>query len=404
MFPKDFLWGAATSSHQVEGNNIHNDWWAWEKAGKVPVPSGEACWHYERFKQDFHLASDLYHNAHRFSIEWSRIEPQEGCFDPEAIQHYRDVIQSLRSKSIEPIVTLHHFTNPQWFAEQGAWLHPKASFLFGRYVERVVDELGGDVRYWITINEPMVLVYYGYLMGLWPPGEKSIRKAWAVVGNLIKAHREAYKKIHEVYPRHAWLPPTVGVAQNLRPFKVCPKTNNVLCRLDVSFRHEIFNIHFLKQTQDQLDFVGVNYYEQEYVSTDRALGYWPWGGNCNQKHGHATHVNTLGWGSFPEGLFEVIRWLGELNKPILITECGTAETTDARRWQFIQEHLAQVQRAVDAGSEVIGFLYWSLLDNFEWHHGYGPRFGLIEVDYETGRRAVRPSAKRFAEVIQKGSI
>lgn len=404
MFPKDFLWGAATSSHQVEGNNIHNDWWAWEKGGRVPVSSGEACRHYERFEEDFQLAGDLSHNAHRFSVEWSRIEPREGYFDPDAIRHYRFVIQSLRNKSIEPVVTLHHFTNPQWFAEKGGWLNPQASSFFCRYVERVVEVLGADVHYWITINEPMVLVYHGYVMGLWPPGEKSIRRAWTVVQNLMKAHRDAYKKIHEIYPRHAWLPPAVGVASNLRPFNVCPRTNHMLCRLGVSLRHEVFNIHFLKQAQDWLDFVGVNYYEREYVSTDRALGYWPWGGNCNQKHGHAAHVNTLGWGSFPEGLCEVIGWLGELGKPILITECGTAETTDERRRQFIQEHLAQVQRALDGGSMVIGFLYWSLLDNFEWHHGFGPCFGLIEMDYTTFKRTIRPSGRYLAEVIQRGSV
>lgn len=398
------MWGSAASSHQVEGRNTNNDWWLWEKEGRTQEPSGEAVRHFEFFDQDFQLARDLHHNAHRFSIEWSRIEPQEGRFDDAAVEHYRQVVRSLREKSIEPIVTLHHFTNPKWFAERGGWLNTKAPYWFARYAAQMTGALGNDIRWWITINEPMVLVYQAYLTGLWPPGKRSAVLSWKAAKNLIRAHKSAYKTIHDIYRKNKRPLPQVSIAHCLRPFKVCPRTRSVICRLGVFLRHQLFNLCFLREIKDDLDFIGVNYYEREYVSNDRALPYGFWGGKCNQLHGHAGHVNTLGWDSCPEGLYEALHWLKGFRKPIFITENGTCEEDDAFRRQFIQEHLQQVQKALGDGLPIIGYLYWSLLDNFEWHHGFGPRFGLIEVDYTTFKRTVRPSGRYLAEVIQRGSV
>ncbi len=178
----------------------------------------------------------------------------------------------------------------------------------------------------------------------------------------------------------------------------------MICRLGVFLRHQLFNLYFLREIKDCLDFIGANYYEREYVSNDKALPYGFWGGKCNQLHGHVGHVNTLGWDSCPEGFYEVLCWLREFRKPIFITENGTCEDDDAFRQKFIQQHLQQVQRALDQGLPVIGYLYWSLLDNFEWHQGFGPRFGLIDVDYSTFERAVRPSGRYLAEVMQRGRV
>ena len=258
MFPKDFLWGAAASSHQVEGGNVHNDWWQWEEAGRLPSSerSGQAIRHYELFDQDFILAQKLSHNAHRFSLEWSRVEPREGAFDEHAIRHYHQVIDSLVSKNITPIVTLHHFTNPLWFAQKGGWLNPKAVESFARYTRKVIDAYKNKVRYWITINEPAVLAYYGYLLGKWPPGESSLSLALNVLRNCGAAHRRAYQVIHARREDAA-----VGIAHNLRPFKVCPRTPNLFCALNVLARHYLFNRYFLERVKKESDFIGVNYYE-----------------------------------------------------------------------------------------------------------------------------------------------
>ena len=404
MFPERFLWGAATSSHQVEGRNTNNDWWLWEKQGRTKEPSGEAVRHFELFDEDFRLAAALHHNAHRFSIEWSRIEPQEGVFDDQAIHHYREVVQSLRRKSLEPIVTLHHFTNPLWFYEKGGWLHKEAPGWFARYAAKMAEELGKDVVYWITVNEPLVLVYHSYLTGLWPPGKKSAAQSWQVTRNLIQAHKAAYQVIHEVYRRNSWPAIKVSIAKNLRPFQVCPKTNNWMCRLSVYLRHRLFNLYFLEKIREQMDFIGANYYEREIVSNDKALAYGPFGGKCNTAHGHDDHVNILGWGSSPEGLYESLLWLKKYGKPVLIAENGTCEEDDTYRLQFIKTHLEQLERAIGGGVPVIGYLYWSLLDNFEWHHGFGPRFGLIEVDYSNFKRTPRPSARQFGEICKNNRL
>lgn len=400
MFPETFLWGAAASSHQVEGDNANNDWWLWEQKGRVKTPSGEAARHYALFDQDFCLAQRLGHNAHRFSIEWSRVEPEAGRFDQEAIEHYRQVVRSLRDKSIEPVVTLHHFTNPLWFHDRGGWLNPNSRRWFGRYVEKAVAALGDGVRYWVTVNEPVVLVFYGYLTGQWPPGKKSPRQAWQALGNLAAAHKLAHKKIHDTYNEHRLGEPMAGIAKNLRPFEVCPKTPAVFCRAGARLRHYFFNLYFLDKIRDAMDFVGVNYYEREFVSNDRSCPRRLWGGDCRHVHDHAEHLNQMGWASYPEGLAEALGWMKRYRKPVLITENGTAEQDDLWRWRFIAGHLKQVEKAIAKGAPVIGYLYWSLLDNFEWHRGFGPRFGLIEVDDKTFERRVRPSALLLKEVIQ----
>ena len=398
MNPKDFLWGASTSSHQVEGNNQNNDWWFWEAQGKTKEPSGQATRHYELFDSDFELARQLNHNAHRFSIEWSRIEPQEGVFDNDKINHYLQVVQSLREKSIEPIVTLHHFTNPKWFYDSGGWLNPKVDFWFNRYAQKIVSALGNQVHYWVTINEPMVFAYQSYLEGIWPPGEKSIFKTIQVVHNLIKTHKSVYNTIQEIYQKNNWPASMVSFAKNFLVFKPCPRSQNFITKLSVGLRHQLFNCYFLEKVKSHLDFIGVNYYVREFISHDKPFNRW--GGKCNIPHGHVDHVNTLSWDSCPEGIYELLCWLRKFDKPILITENGTCEENDEYRWQFIEGHIQQVKKALAQGIPVIGYLYWSLLDNFEWHHGFGPKFGIIEVDYKTFKRTPRPSALRLSKLMK----
>ncbi len=404
MFPKDFLWGAATSSHQVEGENTQNDWWRWEVQGKTRESSGQACRHYEFFDQDFQFAQELHHNAHRFSLEWSRIEPQEGHFSQEEIQHYQDVLKSLLKYHLTPVVTLHHFTNPLWFFEQGGWLNDKSHFLFGRYVEKVVQALGQDVPYWITINEPEVFTYYGYLLGRWPPGLRSFPQAYRVMFNLLKAHREAYVKIHDIYRMHHWPKPAVSLAKNLMVFKPCPSSRNPLRFLNIFVRNRLFNDFFLEKSLGYLDFIGVNYYARDYVCFNLSQGLGLFGERCNEIHQHGSDRNALGWDSYPEGIYEVLHRIKKFNLPVIITENGTCHGSDDKRWQYVRDHLAYLQKAIDEGIHVMGYLYWSLLDNFEWHLGFGPRFGLIEVDYQTYHRRIRESARRLSEIYKNNRL
>ena len=215
QFPKDFLWGAATAAYQVEGGNIHADWWRWEKkAGKEN--SGLACCHYDLYASDFTLAKDLGHNAHRLSVEWSRIEPEEGEFSQVALQHYVDVILALRARKIEPVVTLHHFTNPDWIADSGGWENKKVVASFLRYSEFVVRALAAHVRYWITVNEPTIYFSHAYIFGVWPPQEKSLWKARIVKNRLAEAHIKTYRLIHKIYKKLNIPKPSVSIAQHMQ--------------------------------------------------------------------------------------------------------------------------------------------------------------------------------------------
>ncbi|MFC1704170.1 glycoside hydrolase family 1 protein [Candidatus Omnitrophota bacterium] len=404
VFPKKFLWGAATSSHQVEGLNTLNDWWDWEEKGNVKERSGKACNHYELFPQDFELAKRLNHNAHRFSIEWSRIEPKDNCWDENALKHYREVVVALKERDLEPIATLHHFTNPLWFFQQGGWLNKKASYYFHRYVGRVIDFLGKDVRYWITINEPVVFAYHSYLMGKWPPGHTSLKSTFRVLSNLATAHRNAYETIHEKYAKQGWLHPLVSIAKNAEVFSPCPAFPWVLNHLPVFLRHQIYNKYFFKKVHGYLDFIGLNYYTREVVRCSLKKADILFGENCNSYHRHCKTLNYMGWSVSPEGLFEILHWLKRYKLPILITENGTCDDDDSRRAHYIKGHLQQIERALQCSIPIFGYLYWSLLDNFEWDNGFGPRFGLIDVDYATFKRTIRQSALEYKDyiVLQKG--
>ena len=422
-FPQVFLWGAATSSHQVEGNNINNDWWAWEQNRPAYTRSDRAADHWNRFEEDFKLAQSLGHNTHRFSIEWSRIEPQEGQWDSAALDHYARVIRSLRSKGMEPIVTLHHFTLPVWLAHQSGWLSEKTPELFARYVEKVTEILGADVHYWMTLNEPGAYTYKGYAVGEWPPEVKSPEIGLQVFKNLLLGHVLAYKKINEVYARRGWQKPMVGVAQSVLIFRAC-SDGSLRDRVAARFRHWMFNHLFVQALvrgqaycvglfsihlpkAHTLDFVGLNYYTREFV---RHNGYgFPGilGKACTttiEQDRHTAKDNFLSWEIYPKGLYTFLKDFSRYKLPLLISENGLATNDDSERSEFIVEHLKAVAQAMQEGAPVIGYLYWSLLDNYEWAEGFVPRFGLIAVDYETQERTVRKSARKLEEIIRSGKL
>ncbi len=421
-FPENFLWGSATSSHQVEGNNVHNDWWDWEVRGLLQERSGMACDHWNLFHKDFRLAGSLHHKAHRFSIEWSRIEPKEGFFDPEALAHYRTVIQALRAEHLEPIVTLHHFTLPIWLAKQGGWASAKTPNLFARYTKKVVEAIGQDVTYWMTINEPEVYVFKSYWLGDWPPGEKSYDKSYLVISHLLKGHVLAYAAIHELSRTLGHKAPLVGIAKHMSIFVPCnPKSWKD--RMATWLRDTAFNHLFIKALiqgrifypglfrirlphMNTLDFIGLNYYTRDFISHKQGFRIPNIFGDACPVHHHPDKgtFNSLNWEIYPEGLYHLVKDLWKYKLPILVSENGICTNDDSQRIQFIRDHLTALSRALREGVNVIGYLYWSLLDNYEWAEGFGPRFGLIEVDYPTQKRIIRPSARFFADICKSGQL
>jgi beta-glucosidase len=402
-FPEDFLWGAATSAYQVEGNNTNSDWWAWEKSLSLKEVSGQACRHYELYAQDFDLARSLNHNAHRLSLEWSRIEPEEGKFSSQELEHYTDVILSLKERNLEPIITLHHFSNPLWFARLGGWQNRKAGAYFLRFVEQVVNKLKDKVRYWVTINEPLVYVYHAYILGSWPPQVKSFLKAGGVQRNLVTAHIHAYRLIHRIYQNNKLEAPYVSIAKNMPAFVPCSPT--LKNRISTYLRKKLFNFNLIDKLVRYhcLDFIGINYYTRTLVEVER----WNFRNLmidvCKNNH-HPLPKNSLGWDIYPQGLYNLLLKLKKYNLPIIILENGICTDDDNLRWDFIAEHLENIHLAMEQGVNLIGYIYWSLIDNYEWDKGFGPRFGLIEVDYNSYRRTLRESARKFAAVCKTGRL
>lgn len=404
QFPQNFLWGAATSAYQVEGNNLHSDWWEWEKRIGLKEVSGEACRHYQFYKQDFALAGELGHNAHRLSIEWSRVEPIEGDFSDAEIAHYLDVALSLKNLGLEPIVTLHHFTNPLWLAKLGGWQNKKAVDYFLRYTEKIVTALCPHVRFWVTINEPMVYLYFSYILGEWPPQKKSFSLTNKVFDQLIKAHLGAYRIIHRVYAEKKINRPWVSVAKNLQAF--ARQDNSLPNKCAVYLRNAYFNSYIIEKLKhsNALDFIGINYYTRMLVNAKT----WSLKGLFLDKLDDSAQPdfkkNSLGWDIYPQGLYDLLLSFKKFDTPLMILENGICTADDALRWDFIRLHLEKLYLAMTKGVNILGYIYWSLLDNYEWDKGFGPRFGLIEVDYKTYARRIRESARKFAQVCRSGKL
>ncbi len=421
-FPKGFMWGSSTSSHQIEGENRNNDWWEWEAAGRTEERSGKACDSYSRYREDCDLAKELSHTAYRFSIEWSRVEPEEGRWDPEAIRHYRELLGALRERGIEPVVTLHHFTNPLWLQRRGGWENPAVVGYFLRYSERIVEALGDGVRFWITINEPSIFVYKGYIERTWPPGKRSFLSLVKVFGLMARAHAGAYERIHRVYAKRGWKRPMVSIAHHLMVAEPCRGTS-WRDRL-AAFSREILNnrliLRFVEHSawylpayffglggrRHTLDFVGVNYYLREVIVSRGSdfLGFL--GEVCNEAHPHRNlERNDMNWEIYPEGMYHTLMGLKErYGLPIFITENGIPTADEEKRIRFIRDHLVQILKAIHDGAEVLGYLYWSLLDNFEWSFGYAPRFGLVHVDRKTQDRTIKNSAHLYARLCRENRL
>ena len=406
-FPKKFMWGAGVSAHQVEGGN-HNQWTAWEldhakaRAAQAPYQyedleawkdiarlagnpanyvSGAASGHYMRYEEDLKLLKKLNLNTFRFSIEWSRIEPEEGQWNAEALEHYRQYFAYLKQLGVTPVVTLFHFTLPEWFAAKGGFAKRSNGVHFVQFAAKVLDEFAPYMKWIITINEPTIYVHEGYLNGNWPPGVMSKWQAMNVLHNLLHVHAQIAKLVHTKSRRLK-----VSMAHHVS--YVYPGDDAWLTRLSSGIINQVTNHYLLARAVRTSDFIGVNYY-----ASRRVYGY--------RVHNPDLRLSDMGWDMQPSDLRYVLDELWDrYKKPILITENGLADATDTHRGWWLQQTITAMHDAMSDGVDLLGYIHWSLLDNFEWNHGRWPRFGLIGVDYKTLERMVRPSARALARIIK----
>ena len=419
--PDDFLIGCASAAHQVEGG-LDDDWSRMERDHPERIRDGAtariACDHYGRYREDLQLLAGMHHTAHRFSIEWSRVEPREGEFDRSALLHYRDVVRTCRSLGMEPVVTLQHFTLPLWLADRGGVMSSDAPRLFARFAALCAETVGAEVRWWVTINEPGVLAVFGYLYGEWPPLQPSMRAFLGALAGLARMHAAAYGALHMVAQAHGWNV-RVSVAHHERPMRPLNPGSAVQQAVAI-MPNAIFNRWFLRACRsgrllppvgwgqrvtglrNSLDYLGLNYYCEERVRFNR---HRPRELFAESVVPAGLPLSSFGWTIDPDGLRRaIVRLWDEFHLPILVTENGVADEDDELRPRFIVDHLAAICDAIDSGAEVRGYLHWTAMDNFEWAEGYSKRFGLLAVDRVTLERTTKPSAAVFAEICRTGEI
>jgi beta-glucosidase len=412
-FPTGFLWGTASSSYQVEGQNTNNDWHAEQGGILAGDVAGDACeWWAGRWKEDLDRCADAGQNAHRLSIEWSRIQPKANMWDEEALEIYRQILQGCRQRGLQPMVTLHHFTLPLWIYESGGWLSPNIPELFDQYVQRVISDLGEFVSQWVTINEPNILVTLAHVQGIFPNKGVGTRQAQEAATNMLKAHAAAYNTIHSASPNSM-----VGMAHHYRAFYPRDPRNPLdrwSARRRSTFNHLFPDAlqtgrlrisprsHNVEQAAGTQDFFGLNYYTVERVRfafgqprMQILRGDYPdhWDVSPNRHMANA-----------PLGLWEALKWARGYKLPIIITENGVEDETDAMRPRYLAKHLHQIWRALNHNWNVRGYFHWTMVDNFEWDRGWSQRFGLHALDRANQRRIPRPSAHLYAEICKTGNL
>jgi beta-glucosidase len=413
MKQNHFFWGASTASHQVEGHT-QNQWTVWEKEkahelaktahkrygwqsnwedikGQATNPqnyiSGHGVEHYEHYKEDFAILKKLNLNAFRFSIQWSRIEPEKGVWNQEAIDHYKKYIHDLRAEDIEPFLNVWHWTCPTWFTDNGGFAKRRNVRYFKAYVKKIAEELLDEVDYVITLNEPNVYMALSYSEGAWPPQEKNKLKALWVYINLLKAHKTAWKILKKAKPRLK-----VGVAQHLANVQAY-RPSYISDQIVVEVIRYWWNWWWLNRIRRYQDFIGINYYFTDYYKGVKRVQL-------------SSPLGDNGKYLFPSGLLELIQRANAHfpNVPIIITENGLADAKDHYRRWWLEESMIAIDTAKSQNIPVIGYLHWSLLDNFEWADGWWPKFGLVEVNRSTMERKIRPSALWWAQEIKEREL
>jgi beta-glucosidase len=384
-FPDAFLWGTATAAHQIEGGNVNNDWWAMEHdpTSGCAEPSGDACDSFTRYPEDIALVADLGLGAYRFSLEWSRIEPEEGEFSTVALDHYRRMAATCHEHGIQPVVTFHHFTHPRWLAAAGTWEAPHAPDRFARFCERVTAHMGDLIGMACTLNEPNVVATMGWRHGLFPPRVRDRARRETVNAAMVSAHRKAVEAIRSGpgdFP--------VGMTVSMTDFQLDPGGEAWIERL----RGPNEDV-FLEATGGD-DFIGVQTYTRMRVGPDGSLG-----------PADGVRTTQMGYEFWPEALGATIRRAVDVTGlPVYVTENGIGTGDDPLRIEYVTRALAGVRGCLDDGIDVRGYFYWSLLDNFEWVLGYRPTFGLVEVDRGNFVRTPKPSATWFGDVARANGL
>ena len=385
-FPEGFLWGTATAAHQVEGGNTNNDWWAFEHAPGTPCieSSGDACDSWHLWPEDLALVASLGLGAYRFSLEWSRIEPEEGEWSRAALEHYRRQCAQCHELGLAPVVTFNHFTIPRWLSARGGWEYDAAPERFARFCERAGQHIGDLVSWACTLNEPNVVATMGYLFAVFPPAVRDPDRRRAVNDSLCRAHVLAVEALRGGpgdFP--------VGLTLSMTDYQAMPGGEERRERI----RRPTEDV-FLEATAGD-DFVGVQCYTRMRIGPDGVLG-----------PEEGVPVTQMGYEFWPQALEATVRRAWEVTggTPVVVSENGIGSTDDSARVAYVSEALAGVLRCLDDGVDVRGYFYWSLLDNFEWVLGYGPRFGLIEVDPVTFERRPKPSAQWLEAVARANAL
>jgi beta-glucosidase len=407
-FPPDLVFGVATSAYQVEGQ-IENDWSEWERAGKLKDPlarCGRAVDHWGRFEEDVRLALDIGARAFRVSLEWARLEPVRGRFDEDAMAQYRRRLERMRAAGMRPVVTLHHFTHPGWMHRETPWQDPSSVEAFRAYVRACAPILKGLDALVVTFNEPMVLLLGGFISGAMPPGLADPAKAMAALEHIAQAHFAAREELLSALGRTE-----IGVAQNVlafAPYRFWHPMDHALCRVaERNYNHAFLealctgslrlSMPGLASTsrrlsgRDGLDFVGVNYYTRAHLRFTLAKPYLQFEYTDEARRG----LTDIGWEDFPRGFSQLLMEMKRYHLPVWVTENGIDDRHGARRPHYLYAHWQQMLEAKKAGVDLRGYLHWSLMDNFEWLEGWGPRFGLYRVDFQTLERTPTPACNYF---------
>ena len=411
--PQHLKLGSATSALQIEGHIKHSNWLRW--ADHHYIFDGSTCAmaanHYGHLEEDVALLSELGHQCYRFSVEWSRIEPEEGYFDPEAFRHYRKELSLLIEKGIEPMITLHHFSDPIWFEDLGSWQFKENIGYFLRFAKKVVTVLGDLVTYWVTFNEPNVYFEGTCIDATFPPGEPGLVNYFKGSLNMIDCHCRLYQWMHDYYKAVYKKTVMIGVAHHLAYFTLEKKPHwweTVAIKFLNRYFHDFylegmtyghilapFKIDHLKEGL-YADFIGINYYARHLIKLAPHLETF----YTSIEPMKGGYYNDLGWEIYPEGLYyfgkDIYKRYG---LPILITENGTPDAEDDFRDLYIKEHLVQIIKLINEGVPITHYYHWSFIDNFEWADGLTPRFGLVAIDYETEKRTPRDSAYMYRDII-----
>jgi beta-glucosidase len=425
-FPETFLWGAALSEYQNSGalNCPDSNWAHWEatrfKNGKPHIvhnqKSGKADDFWHSYAADIKLMLKVGINSLRFSIEWSVIEPQEGQFNEQALQYYYKRCKALQEAGITPMITLHHFTHPQWFELLGAFEKEENIDYFIRFCKKVFDLLASCVQLWCTINEPAIYAFQGYIRGVFPPGKKNIFTALRVLKNLMQAHTQVYATLKAMPHGHHVHIGFIHQCLAFKPYNTINPLERVTAyvlnyfvdQLTLNFCFsQFFKIYIpgvihleYRAPHDQklADFIGINYYSRVLVRSQ-------WSIRQPLISAHYPHeiMTDMPYAIYPNGLYDTIKKISTLNIPIYITENGIADAQDTRRNLFLKHYLHALEKALKKGFDVRGYYYWTLMDNFEWNEGYTMKFGLYSVNFETQERQLRPGARYYADFIKSHS-